>query len=52
MIDRNRLPQPLKYASIRPQIGLSRVAIEPPPRHQQTTVIAEVKSVDPDETVE
>src|SRR5215211_1660927 len=36
-IDRNRLPRPHKYASIRPQIRLSRVAREPPPRHQQTT---------------
>src|SRR5215208_25524 len=36
-IDRNRLPRLLKYASIRPQIRLSRVAIGPPPRHQQTT---------------
>src|SRR5215212_6841779 len=35
--DRNRLPRPHKYASIRPQIRLSRVAIGPSPRHQQTT---------------
>src|SRR5215217_2709014 len=36
-IDRNRLARLLKYASIRIQIRLSRVAIGPPPRHQQTT---------------
>src|SRR5215211_2797787 len=30
-------PQPLKYASIRSQIRLSRVALGPPPRHQQAT---------------
>jgi hypothetical protein len=39
-IDRKRLPLPHKYASIGPQIRLSRVAIGPPPRHQQTTARA------------
>src|SRR5829696_5737896 len=36
-IDRNRLARLHKYASIRPQIRLSRIAIGPPPRHQQAT---------------
>jgi hypothetical protein len=36
-IDGKRLARLLKYASDRPQIRLSRVAIGPPPRHQQTT---------------
>jgi hypothetical protein len=36
-IDRNRLAWSYKYASIRPQIKLFQVAIEPPHRHQQTT---------------
>jgi hypothetical protein len=46
-IDRNRLPRPLKYAPFRLQIRLSRVAIGPPPRHQQTTAIAGCDSIDP-----
>src|SRR5215207_5226396 len=46
-IDRNRLPRPLKYAPFRPQIRLSRVAIGPPPRHQQTTDTACCDEVDP-----
>jgi hypothetical protein len=36
-IDRNRLARPHMYASIGPQIWLSRVAIGLPPRYQQTT---------------
>jgi hypothetical protein len=36
-IDRNRLAGLHEYASIGPQIRLSRVALGPPPRHQQTT---------------
>jgi hypothetical protein len=39
-IDRSRLARSHKYASIRPQIGLPRFPIGPPPRHQQTTDIA------------
>jgi hypothetical protein len=35
-IHRSRLARPHKYASIGPQISLSRVPIEPPHRHQQT----------------
>jgi hypothetical protein len=36
-IDGNGRARLYKYASIRPQIRLSRVAIGSPPRHQQTT---------------
>jgi hypothetical protein len=46
-IDRNRLPRPHKYASIRPQFRLSRVASGPSPLHQQTTATAIVIRIDP-----
>src|SRR5215212_10954066 len=46
-IDRNRLPRRHKYASIGPQIRLYRVAIGPPPRHQQTTVTVGFSEHDP-----
>src|SRR5215203_5634397 len=46
-IDRNRLLRPHKYASIGTQIRLSRVAIGPPPRHQQTTATAFLEKGEP-----
>jgi hypothetical protein len=46
-IDGNRLARPHKYASIGPQIRLSRVAIGLPPRYQQTTAIAVCDDIDP-----